>query len=133
MIADGSLRDAVAGMFGDKRFHEISRFVHYGDIDGTKIGCVVATMTQQFVNYALGKDGTDRVHNAKQSGKIDAGFVVMAKVDAMNAYTFIDAFDIVEIYDKLQLIRTRTSERGEYWILSPALVAAGFDAANMPF
>jgi hypothetical protein len=132
MISD-NVREAVAKMFGGKPWHHIRRFEWFGNIDGTKVAVVVATMKGDFTNYALGKDGRDRVYDAVKDGKVDVGFLVLAKVDTVGAYTFVDAFNIVEVYDKIERLPTRTSEYGPYWLLSPVLAASRFEPEKVPF
>lgn len=62
-------RDALAEMFGDKRFREFRKFCYFGSVDGAKIGVVVASKTPKYDNFALNKREDDREQARRQGDR----------------------------------------------------------------
>src|SRR5262249_1912039 len=74
--------DLLANMFTDRRFELIDRWLYLANIDGTKIAVVIATKNTGYFEYALNRARLDRLLIALHKGKVDEGYVVLARMDA---------------------------------------------------
>ena len=127
---DDAIRQDLSTMFTDKRFVSDKQYVWKATIDGTKVGVVVGSKGPRFSNYALGKTGFNRVITAKQKGIIDVACVVFADGDNAVGFTFVSAYDAVELQPRLESVPTRSSDYGEFWILTPGWVRGDFDGGD---
>ena len=127
---DDEIHKALSGMFTDKRFSSKGHYVYEATIIGTKVGVIVGSKGPRFNNYALGKTGYYRVTGAKQKNIIDAACVVFADGDNAVGFTFVSAFDCLELQPRLEAIPTRTSAFGELWTLTPSWVRGDFNGGD---
>src|SRR5262249_13865449 len=82
--------DTIRNIFADGVFKEFHRYRLYGEVNGARIGVVLATRTPRFSTFALNKFDFDRLIAAKQDGRLDSAFVVMAAIDASGARTYCE-------------------------------------------
>jgi hypothetical protein len=136
-IADDAAKFAsvLAGMFTDPRFREFRPYRWYGEIDGIKVGVVAATRKAGFDTHALNKSDLELLIAAKREGKVDQAFVVAANIDGFNNLAFVDFADAENLFATLlQRLRPRIGARGEFWILTPTMIATGStDPNDEPF
>lgn len=121
-------RDALAGMFGDKRFREARPYCYVGTVDGERWGVVLASKNvRKFSNYALGTANVDDLIAGKRSGKYHRAFIVGADVDGFNIPTFVEAHDAEELHaNLLSKIRPRAGNFGnQFWTLTRSMIASG--------
>jgi hypothetical protein len=103
----------LSNIFTDSRFRDLSRYRLFGNIDGVKIGVVLATRSPRYDNFALNKGDMDRLLAGKRDGKIDQAFVVMAKVNGVNAVTYCDCIEAEQLHEKLKGLRPAQSVAGD--------------------
>jgi hypothetical protein len=128
---DDEILKALSGMFSDKRFVPNGPYTCWkATVNGTKIGVVVGSKGPRFTNYALGKLGNDRVVGAKEKNIIDVACVVFADGDNAVRFTFVSAYDAIELQPRLEGMPTRTSDYGAFWILTPSWVRGDFDGGD---
>ena len=124
---DDAIYKAVTTMFTDKRLISNGHYSWKANIDGTRLGVVASTKGPGFVNFALGKGGYDRVVTAKQTNKIDVALVVFADADDVSRFTFLNAFDAVELQPRLEALPLRVGKFGPFWVLSHSWAHGDFD------
>jgi hypothetical protein len=129
---DDEIRKALSVMFTINKglFTAKGPYLRQGTVSGRKIGVVIGSKGPAFSNYALGKQGYDRVVAAKQKGIIDLAVVVFADGDNAVDFTFVSAYDALELQPRLESMPTRTSAFGEFWLLTPAWVRGDFDGGD---
>ena len=129
---DDEIRKALSFMFttNKKLFVSKGPYLRQGTFSDTKIGVVIGSKGPAFSNYALGKQGYDRVVAAKQKGIIDLAVVVFADGDNAVDFTFVSTYDAVELQPRLENMPTRTSAFGEFWLLAPSWVRGDFDGGD---
>jgi hypothetical protein len=97
-----NLNHILAGMFADRRFRPSGWCKYWAEINGRKIGVVLATKSPQYDDCALNKAGFDRLLAAKREGRIDVAVVVAARVNGrLSPPEFIAAIDADELAEKL--------------------------------
>jgi len=69
MQNDSQWKSILSGMMsGDGRFKQFKKFRWYGEVDGMRIGVVIANKSAQYTSYALNKADFDGLISAKQKG-----------------------------------------------------------------
>jgi hypothetical protein len=106
-------------------------FRYFATIDGKKIGVVLATKSQGFENFALNKADLDRVTAATSDGRLDAGFVVAATVNASGSMEFVDQIFADVLADQLREETPRVGRYGEFYLI-PSRIAFPV-SADEPF
>jgi hypothetical protein len=121
-------RDTILpNIFSDPRWQWFGKYRAYAEVDGAKIGIVLATKKPAFSSFALDKASIDRLLAAKRENRIDAAYVVKAHVSASGAMTYCDAVDAEEFYASVvQSLYPRDSAAGWFYILPS-------DPADEPF
>ena len=127
---DDTIHQALSNMFADKRFSPNGHYLWKANINDKRLGVVVGTKDARFANYALGKNGYNRVINGKEKNSIDLGIVVFADVDNAGVFHFVSAYDAVELQPRLEAVLTRTSDYGAFWVLTPSWVRGDFDGGD---
>jgi hypothetical protein len=122
--------DILPNMFRDPRFKQLDRYRLKANIDGVRVGVVVASRSRKFLNHALGKEYLDRLREAKRAGTIDAAFVVTARVRKDYTYIYVGHRDAEELYEMSKDVPPRKSEFGEYWLLKPDVTPLGVAASD---
>jgi hypothetical protein len=125
-----SWADILPSMFSDPRFKQLDHYRLRANIDGIRVGIVVASRSRKFFNHALGKKYLDRLLEAKRTGKIAAAFVVTARVSKDYTYIYVGYCDAEKLYELLKDVLPRKSEFGEYWLLQPDLTPLGAAASD---
>jgi hypothetical protein len=108
-------------MFTDQRFRQLnkSNWCWYAEIEGTKVGVVLATQGPKYPSPALNKSDVERLLAGKRSGKLDQAFIVVTRFDAFSNYVFRDFRDAVDFYEReLTKQRPRPGKHGDFWILT---------------
>jgi hypothetical protein len=118
---------AIPGMFGDPRCERIGQYQYKILIDNIKVGVVVASMKPNFFSYALNQGDTEEVREAKQNGKRDVGFVVLAKINNYGHPVYVDHFNIDDVDAKVAGCDLIQGRYGAFWSL-PASTAANYNA-----
>jgi hypothetical protein len=103
----------LAGMFGDKRFRQFKKFRYYGEVNGEKVGVVIANKGASYNNYALNKVDFDHLLAAKRIGKIDLAFVV-----AVANGSYVAHRDAEECGELLRELTPRSGQFGDFWTLT---------------
>ena len=116
---------AVRNVFTDARFHRIKNAVYgyRGEIDGTRVGIVVASKSQRFASstdHVLNKGDFDRLNAALDANRLDAGFVVTATSDSTGNLAFIAEIEARKLKSEILTGRTPLSGKlGEFFLVSP--------------
>src|SRR5258705_6348023 len=105
------------GMFSDPRFARFGRYCYHVEIDGRKIGVVLATMNQGYDSYALNKAEFDRLLAARRDGRLDGAFVVIAKTNGSTTPTYCGEIDAEELDSQLRGLTPRSGRFGEFYVL----------------
>jgi hypothetical protein len=114
-------QDVLAAMQADRRFHRFKKFRWYGEVEGARVGAVVAHRGEAYANYALNREDVENLLAAKRTGKVDHAFVV-----AVALGTFVAYHDAEELYTALlEKLSCRTGPFGEFWLLTEFMVANG--------
>jgi hypothetical protein len=121
---------ALPNIFLGPLWRQTSRYRFRANIDGARVGVVIAARTWRFDNHALNKSDFDRLLEAKSGGKIDFAFVVAARVSKDNVYTYVGYRNAEELHQDLKDVAPRTSEFGFFWVLRPDLTPLGFAASE---
>lgn len=104
----------LAGMLTDLRFRRFKRFRYYGEVNGAKIGVVIANKNMQYHNYTVNKEDLADLLAAKHRGAIDHAFIV-----AVDNGAFIECHDAEEMHNGLLVhLQTRNGQFGEFWTLT---------------
>ena len=124
----------LSEIFADTRFREFGRYRLFGEIDGRKVGVVLATRSPRFDNYALNKADFERLIAGRRDGKIDCAFVVFAKVNGNAARVYCEHIDAAEMSEKLKGVSLRNGEFGAFYVLPVNFTSAGFtNSDDEPF
>jgi hypothetical protein len=107
-------KDILSRMFGDARFRQFKKFRWYGEVDGMRIGIVVANKGASYNNFALNKADFDDLLAAKRSGKIDLAFVVASTASG----GYVAHHDAEEYAERLRDLTPRNGQFGEFWTLT---------------
>jgi hypothetical protein len=105
--------NVLGGMFTDRRFRQFKKFRWYGEVDGARVGVVVANKSPQYTSYALNKGDFDGLLAAKRSVKVDLAFIV-----AVANGSFIAHHDAEEYAERLRDLTPRSGQFGEFWTLT---------------
>jgi hypothetical protein len=119
----------LPGMFQDPRCSRIDKFRYKLVFDGVRVGVVIASWSQKFFSYALNQGDTEDVQEAKRSGKVDVGFVVLAKFGNHGGFVYVDAFDVDDVDKKVAGIHLIHGRLGPFWPL-PASIATNYNAGD---
>ena len=79
--------ELLRGMFTDRRFKRLGKWVFFANIDGVKIGMAVATLNDGYYEHALNQESEERVLAALANGKADEGYAVYANGSFQFEYT----------------------------------------------
>ena len=124
--------EVLGKIFTDHRFKEFSIYQFYGEIDGgLKVGVVLATQNQGFLNPALNKEMVGRLRDAKVAGKVDYGFVVQAEVNGSKR-VYRGHRDVEEVCQQIEMLglQPRAGKMGEFFVLVPGIIPID---ANAPW
>jgi hypothetical protein len=117
---DAIIAAAVKNVFTDSRFRRIKNAVYgfRGEIDGRKIGVVIATKSRRFassMDHALNKSDLELL-----IGRLDTGYVVTAATDVAGNLIFVAAIEARKLVADILIGRTPLSGRlGEFFLVSP--------------
>jgi hypothetical protein len=91
----------LTSIFEDPRWRPIGRRLYSAEIDGRKIGGVLATFNRRYGDYALNRPEMDRLMTAKREGKIDEAFVIALLNNGTGRYEFRRAVIAEELHARL--------------------------------
>jgi len=91
----------LTNIFEDVRWRQIGQRLYFAEIDGRKIGGVLATYNGRFGNYALNCLELERLRTAKREGKIDEAFVIAVKSNGTGRHEFRRAVNAEELYARV--------------------------------
>ncbi|MBR1274276.1 hypothetical protein [Bradyrhizobium sp. AUGA SZCCT0283] len=91
----------LTNIFEDPRWRPIGRRLYSAEIDGRKIGGVLATYNKRYGNYALNRTEYERLMSAKREGKVDTAFVIAVMNNGTGRYEFRRAVYAEELHAKL--------------------------------
>jgi hypothetical protein len=113
----------LSNIFTDKRFLQIDRWNYFIEVDGAKIGVAVATLNPGFFEYALNKAALDRVLAALRKGKIDEGYVVLARVSESHQSMFTGYRETEELHRQITEmgLQPRHGSYGDFYTLPSSL------------
>jgi hypothetical protein len=122
-------------MFLDSRFEQFGKNKFFRELDGHRIGVVLATRTNNFDGHALNKHDLDRLIAAKREGKIDAAIVVAAKINGgRTAPVYRGETDAEELAAKLTNDLLIPGKYGEFYALPPGLAFPDYEKDDcVPF
>jgi hypothetical protein len=118
----------LSGMFNDPRFRRLSNWCWYAEIEGMKVGVVLATRNPGYATFALNKNDVDRLLAGKRSGKLDHAFLVGTSVDPLNNHVYCNFKDAASFYEQeLTKLRPRDGKYGDFWTLTQFANIADLD------
>jgi len=106
----------LSAVFTDPRFRS-SGFLSFGEIDGTRVGVVRATMNPNFPTFALNKGEFDRLAEVKRREKIDVGFVVGARNEKSGEQSYQGSMALDDVVNRLRHEPTREGRLGPFYVL----------------
>lgn len=109
--------DCLRTMFKDRGWKMVGRYRYMGEIDGAKIGVVLATMSPSYDRFALNKKDNESLLQAKHDGKVDQAFVVAAKLNGSGPPEYCTAVDAEEFQAVLARQTPRPGRFGDFWTL----------------
>ncbi len=115
----------LPSVFTDDRFRHTGRNRLFGEIDGTRVGVVLATRSQRFDNFALNKGDFDRLIAGLREGKIDQAYVVQARSNGFGAMVYAAYIKAEQLAEMLNGHPPMTSQLGPFWVLPPGFKMAG--------
>lgn len=101
---------------GDPRFRW-SGYRLSGEVDGLRVGIVLATMNPSFNTFALNQADRDRLSETKARGKLDVGFVVGARIDSGGRKTYQGSLEVDVVVEQLKGVPTREGRLGPFYVL----------------
>jgi hypothetical protein len=107
-------------MFEDGTFKRFGLRKYLSQIDGRKIGVVLATKSAGYDTCALNKKEFDGALRAKRNGQIDEAYVVAANVNG-DGVLYWDQIDAEQLAAKLANEVPRVGRYGEFFVLPPAI------------
>ena len=111
-------------------------FSYYGKIDGygdgKLTGVLIASAEGDFIDFVCNQ-GLERIVAAVNDGRLGEALVVHATIAADNTIRAVGIKDARELLNQIrqQNPRTKSTSRGQIWILSPAFF--GLNACDAPF
>jgi hypothetical protein len=114
--AEPNWPEVLSAVFTDPRFRW-SGYRSSGEVDGVRIGVVLATMNSNFNTFALNKGDLDRLTEAKRRGKIDVGFVVGARAEKSSERSYQGSMAVDDVVERLRHEPTRSGRLGEFYVL----------------
>jgi hypothetical protein len=114
---------AIPGILSDPRCTRKDRYQYKALIDNVRVGIVVASMNPRFFSYALNQGDTEAVREAKRNGKIDVGFVVLAKINNYGNLVYVDHFNIDDVDAKVAGRDVIPGRYGAFWSLPQSMTA----------
>jgi len=123
------MKDVLAGIFSDPRFTEFRRNCFRGEVNGQKIGAVLATQNPTYTNFALNDGDFTRLLEAGDAGRVDEPWVVFARVNGANR-TFRSATRARELREEIQRygLEARPGRFGPFIVLPAGLAPPDDDA-----
>jgi hypothetical protein len=119
----------LSGMFSDPRFRRHGLRQYSAEIDGRRIGVVLATKNPGYNGPALNKiEFFDRLLAAKRDGRIDVARVVFARTNGDATPTYWGEIDDEELEPQLRGITPRSGRFGEFYVLPDHLLPPDADA-----
>jgi hypothetical protein len=119
-------KPVLSQIFKDPRFRQLSgsRHLWFGEVDGMKIGVILATIRPPYTSFALNEDEMERLLAGKQAGKIDRAAVVAARNDITNSggWEYLGHADAEKVREKLRGVRPRSSDYGNFWVLPSGII-----------
>jgi hypothetical protein len=110
----------LSKMFEDGRFKRYGLRKYFSEIDGKKIGVVLATKSNGYDTCALNKTEFDDALRAKHEGRIDEAYIVAAKA-ANGAMTYWDQIDAEQLSAKLVNMTMKAGRYGDFFVLPPGV------------
>ena len=124
MTTDNTYTRDLSTIFSDSDSALTSK--DHSEIDGKKIGAVLATKNPGFDFPALNKAELDGLVCGKSEGRLDEVYVVAAKVNG-EVLKYFDCIDAEALAIKLANETPRNGRLGLFYILNPAI---GFPAST---
>jgi hypothetical protein len=109
--------ELLATIFTNPHSHQLSRSRWRIDIDGVRVGIVVAWRTVNYENHALPNEDMACLIAFKRDSKLDAAFVVAAKRSRYSAPVYVGYRDAEELHEELKCVPPRDGPFGPYWLL----------------
>lgn len=91
-----------------------------GEVNGRKIGVMLATKNPRFDTYALNESDVDALRRANEDGRVDHAFVVLAVTDGTGSFDDGDyrgAIELTELIDGIREHELRVGIHGPFWVL----------------
>jgi len=117
----------LRGMFTDRRFRQLGKWLFFANIDGAKIGVAVAMLNPGYYEHALNCESEQRVLAGRRDGRANEGYTVFANGSFQFEYT--GHRDAEELHQKILAmgLKPRMGRFGEFWQL-PSSLTMGDDA-----
>jgi hypothetical protein len=111
--------EVLSAVFTDPRFRSVGAYRLVGEVDGVRVGVVLATMNANFPTFALNKGDLDRLVEAKRRGKLDVGFVVGARAEKSGerTYQYQGSMAADEVVERLRDVTLREGRLGPFYPL----------------
>lgn len=111
--------ELLPDMFSNSHFHKskTSRRRWHAEINGSRVGVVVAWRPADYENHALNIEDVDKLLELKRAASFDAAYVVLATTGENFASSYVGHRDAEELSEKLEAVHFRTGPHGDYWLL----------------
>jgi hypothetical protein len=125
------MRD-LSKMFEDGQYKRYGLRKYLSEIDGKKIGVVLATKNAGYDTCALNKKEFDDALRGKREGRIDEAYVVAANV-SVGGVLYWDQIDAEQLEAKLANEVPRIGRFGEFFVLPPGIGFPALTNNDEPF
>jgi hypothetical protein len=124
----------LSKIFTDARWRKLSWRLLFANIDGVKVGVVLATKSPDYDCFALNKPDIDRLLAGKHTGKLDAAYVVWTRISSLKVKSYCDWVEAEELQEKLKGRSPLTGKFGEFWTFPLDFVPGGIaDPDDEPY
>jgi hypothetical protein len=107
----------LADIFADTSFTKYGPRKYLAEIDGRRIGVLLATKNSGFDTFALNKAEFDHLLAAKLAGRIDEAFVVAAKINGSTPPSYCGEIDAELLEGSLKRFTPRIGSLGDFYVL----------------
>ena|SRR5215472_4331155 len=124
---DQQVTDALRDIFdAGSGFQEWRLYCVHGVRDGRNVGIVLATKNKGYNGFALNCADWEHLQSGISNGRVDAAFVVFAKVD-FNSRKYIGQWTLEEARQKLSYLEPKAGRFGKFYVIPAGLAPSEED------
>jgi hypothetical protein len=119
----------LTDLFNDRRFRLFERGCYIGEVEGRKVGVVIAVRSSpQYANHAMPAEPFDRLLAALREGRLDAAYVVLIEPNGTGRPAVRGAMEAETLAPQLE--PARSGMLGPFYLVPPDF---DFNGTNAPF